>query len=166
MDKINAFLEEVKILYKENEDLKNKLEEITKENNNYLIEINSLKSLLEKKPSIKPSVSLWENSQNLINEKEKEIEYLKKQLKFYERKNSIENKIIPDTKEDIKEKNELIKKSNETKDNLDETKDNLEETNEVVKETNEVVEKSKKKKKKKKVIIEDNEDLERELGLL
>ena len=159
MDKINAFLEEVKILYKENEDLKNKLEEITKENNNYLIEINSLKSLLEKKPSIKPSVSLWENSQNLINEKEKEIEYLKKQLKFYERKNSIENKIIPDTKEDIKEKNELIKKSNETK-------DNLEETNEVVKETNEVVEKSKKKKKKKKVIIEDNEDLERELGLL
>ena len=69
MDKINILFDEIKAIYNENTSLNKKILELQKDNEKYTQEIILLKCELEKKPSIKPSVSLWENSQNLINEK-------------------------------------------------------------------------------------------------
>ncbi len=152
MEKLNNFFTEIQNIYDDNLKLKKELEII--KNNFTNNEINFHKILernkdlenlihdLEKKNSAKTSKMFWENTQQVIQEKDKEIDFLKKKLMFYERQ-------------------ELIKSKTNLNSNII---DNKIELNEEIKYDNKKVileDKPKKKKLKKKIEIID--DLERDL---
>ena len=180
MDRLNIYFNEIKLVYEENCKLKKNNDINIEENKNYQLEIEKLKNEIhllktksEKKEMITKTVSLWENTQLIINEKDKEIEYLKKQLEFYDRSNSIKNKknlikndIIINTEKYIPEILNITCEISTIKDDIIK--------NEVVeiKDENYINQKIqnkkniKKKKIKKEIMLEENEndiDLEKEL---
>lgn len=105
----NTYLKEQVELYESNlKNLKNINEEL--KNNNKELEI-KVKNLEEKNNS-KSSKLLWENTQNIIKEKDNEIDKLKKDILYYERQNLIR------TKQPINEKNITVDKNITVEENV------------------------------------------------
>ena len=92
MEKLNNFFTEIKNIYDDNCSLKKELELIKNNSSNNEINLNKIlernKELetiihnLEQKNSTKSSKMLWENTQQIIQDKDKEIDFLKKKLMF------------------------------------------------------------------------------------
>ena len=134
MEKLDNILNEIKLIYNENSKLINELYLKEDKLNNYKLNIDEITKInkdlelkvkdLEEKNNSKSSKLLWENTQKIIKEKDDEIEYLKKNILFYERQNLIKSNIknedikiedikIEDIKiEDIKNKKKKSKKMN------------------------------------------------------
>jgi hypothetical protein len=121
MEKLDNILNEIKLIYNENSKLINELYLQENKLNNYKLNIDEINKInkdlelkvkdLEEKNNSKSSKLLWENTQKIIKEKDDEIEYLKKNILFYERQNLIKSNISSDIKnENIK--NENIKNEN------------------------------------------------------
>jgi hypothetical protein len=156
---MEEIITEIKKIYDNNKDLKQKVEIYELEINELKINNEELKNKnfellikikeLEEKINFKSSKLLWENTQNVIKEKDNEIDKLKKDILYYERQNLIKSK------QNIKEENIIVEKKEE---NIIVEK----------KEENIKVEKKSKKSKKKINIINtqhDIDDLERDLLL-
>ncbi len=129
MEKLNNFFTEIQNIYDDNCNLKKELELIKNNSSNNEINFNNIlernKELeaiihnLEQKNSSKTSKMLWENTQQIIQDKDKEIDFLKKKLMFYERQeliksqsninNNINNNIKNDINNDKIEFNKEIK---------------------------------------------------------
>lgn len=101
MEKLNIFFSEIQNIYDDNCSLKKELELIKNNSSNNEINLNKilernkeLESIiynLEQKNSSKTSKMLWENTQQIIQDKDKEIDFLKKKLMFYERQELIKS---------------------------------------------------------------------------
>ena len=139
-------------IYESNlKELKNTTEELKNKNTSLEIKVKDL----EEKNNSKSSKLIWENTQNIIKEKDNEIDKLKKDILYYERKNLIKSKQETNKQENNKQE------TNKQETNKQET--NKQETN---KQENITVEKkSKKSKKTKNIIITQNDidDLEKDL---
>jgi hypothetical protein len=114
MEKLDIFFTEIQNIYEDNCRLKNELEIIKNNSSNNEINLNKIlernKELetliynLEQKNSSKTSKMLWENTQQIIQDKDTEIDFLKKKLMFYERQELIKSKTnINITDNNIKE---------------------------------------------------------------
>ena len=154
MDKLNIFFAEIQKIYDDNSKMSKELELFknnlsnNKTNYNMLLERNKeLENIiknLEKKNNLKSSKMIWENTQQIIQDKDKEIEFLKKKLMYLERQSLIKSQSNINNNEKIIIDNQ----------NLDINKNILENK----------TEKSKKKSKKILKIVDDNiDDLERDL---
>ena len=99
MEKLNNFFTDIQKIYDDNSSLKKELELIKNNSSNNEINLNKLlernKEMeiiinnLEQKNSSKMSKMLWENTQQIIQDKDKEIDFLKKKIMFYERQDLI-----------------------------------------------------------------------------
>jgi hypothetical protein len=154
MDKLNIFFAEIQKIYDDNSKMSKELELFknnlsnNKTNYNMLLERNKeLENIiknLEEKNNLKSSKMIWENTQQIIQDKDKEIEFLKKKLMYLERQSLIKSQSNINNNEKIIIDNQ----------NLDINKNILENK----------TEKSKKKSKKILKIVDDNiDDLERDL---
>jgi hypothetical protein len=88
-------------------DLKNELEQTDKLNNSQIVLIDELNNKITKLTSdnnAKSSKSIWENTQQLIKEKDDEIDFLKKNIEFLKRQQTINPKqdVKPDVKQEVK----------------------------------------------------------------
>jgi hypothetical protein len=102
----NKNFKEKIVIYESNlKDLKNINEELKNKNNELEIKV---KDLIEKNNS-KSSKLIWENTQNIIKEKDIEIDKLKKDILYYERQNLIKTK-QENKQESNKIENTTIKK--------------------------------------------------------
>ncbi len=158
MDNLNIFFAEIQKIYDDNSKMSKELElfknnlSSNKTNYNMLLERNKeLENIiknLEEKNNLKSSKMIWESTQQIIKEKDTEIDFLKKKLMYYERQNLIKSQSNND-------KIEIDKQDLDIKKNILENK--IEKT--------EKIEKTKKKSKKiLKIIDNDNiDDLERDL---
>ena len=155
MEKLNIFFTEIQNIYDDNCSLKKELELIKNNSSNNEINFNNIiernKELetiihnLEQKNSSKTSKMLWENTQQIIQDKDKEIDFLKKKLMFYERQ-------------------ELIKSQSNLNNNIN--NDKIELNKEIKSDHKKVIVEDKPKKKKSKKIIEKVDvidDLEKDL---
>ena len=126
MEKLDNILNEIKLIYNENFKLINESNLQENKLNNYKLNIDELNKInkdlelkvkdLQEKNNSKSSKLLWENTQKIIKEKDDEIEYLKKNILFYERQNLIKSNISCDIKnEDIKNEDIKIKKKSKKK---------------------------------------------------
>ena len=159
MEKLNIFFTEIQNIYDDNCSLKKELELIKNNSSNNEINFNNIiernKELetiihnLEQKNSSKTSKMLWENTQQIIQDKDKEIDFLKKKLMFYERQ-------------------ELIKSQSNLNNNINNNinNDKIELNKEIKSDHKKVIVEDKPKKKKSKKIIEKVDvidDLEKDL---
>ena len=154
MDKLNIFFAEIQKIYDDNYIMSRELELFKNNlsnnisNYNMLLERNKeLENIiknLEEKNNLKSSKMIWENTPQIIQDKDKEIDFLKKKLMYLERQSLIKSQSNND-KIEIDNQDLNIKK------NILENK----------------TEKSKKKSKKILKIIDNNDnnidDLERDL---
>ncbi len=141
---------------KEIDDLKNKIIELEKK----ITDLND-------KIKSKSSSSIWESMQLQLQEKDKVIEQLKKDINFYSRQNVINS--VPVTNSDKKiSQQEITTNNKQTINNQTEVNDLLDSknTNDIIEKKEKKVKKDKKEKKSKKKIeqeIEDIDDLEKDL---
>ena len=97
-EKVEKYELQLNELININEELKNKNYEL-------IIKVKEL----EEKNNSKSSKLIWENTQNIIKEKDNEIDKLKKDILYYERQNLIKSK--QNTKEqNTKEENIIVEK--------------------------------------------------------
>jgi hypothetical protein len=186
MDKLNIFFTEVQQIYNDNCELKKELELLKNNSSNNEINLtlliernkemeNIIKSL-EQKNSSKSSKMIWENTQQIIQDKDKEIDFLKKKLMYYERQNLIKSQssanVINDTISTISaistssptSPTSPISSTITTSINLI-NNDKIELDKEINVDNKKIIleEKPKKKKLKKIIKIIDNDDLEKDL---
>ena len=103
-------------IYESNlKELKNTTEELKNKNTSLEIKVKDL----EEKNNSKSSKLIWENTQNIIKEKDNEIDKLKKDILYYERQNLIKSKQETNKQETNKQENITVekksKKSKKTK---------------------------------------------------
>ena len=174
MNKINNIVSnEVSILFNEISNLENGLK-IEKENNKKLLdtvlELEKKNADLSEKIKNKSTSAIWESMQGQLQEKDKQMEQIKKELDFYKRQYNVKN---PET---ICVNNLVTgifgKNNKDTKDIVEVVKEVKEEVKVEVEEVEVEEDKPKKKKKsksKKMIKIDENnnldnmDDLEREL---
>lgn len=189
MDKLNIFFTEVQQIYNDNCELKKELELLKNNSSNNEINLtlliernkemeNIIKSLEQKNSSIS-SKMIWENTQQIIQDKDKEIDFLKKKLMYYERQNLIKSQssanVINDTISTISAISTIstssptsptspISSTITTSINLI-NNDKIELDKEINVDNKKIIleEKPKKKKLKKIIKIIDNDDLEKDL---
>ena len=136
-DENNNLKQKVDIYESKLKELQNITEEFKNKNTDLEIKVKEL----EEKNISKSSKLIWENTQNIIKEKDIEINKLKKDILYYERQNLIKSK-----EENMEENIEVNKKEN-------------------IEENITVEKKAKKSKKSKNVIVPQNDidDLEKDL---
>ena len=156
---MEEIITEIKNIYDENKNLKQKvdiyelnlkeLKNTTEELKNKNISLEIKVKDLEEKNNSKSSKLIWENTQNIIKEKDNEIDKLKKDILYFERQHLIKSKQETNKQESKQEPNKL--------------EPNKEEPNK--QETIIIEKKSKKSKKTKNIIITQNDidDLEKDL---
>jgi hypothetical protein len=131
MDNLNIFFAEIHKIYDDNCKMSKELElfknnlSSNKTNYNTLLERNKeLENIiknLEEKNNLKSSKMIWESTQQIIKEKDTEIDFLKKKLMYYERQNliksqsnndkiEIDNQVLDIKKNIIENKTEKAKK--------------------------------------------------------
>jgi len=144
-DENKNFKQKVDIYESELNELKNITEELKNKNYELVIKVKEL----EDKNNSKSSKLIWENTQNVIKEKDIEIDKLKKDILYYERQNLIKSKqSVNDKQENI-----TVEKKQENV-TMDEKEENV------------TIEKKPKKSKKKINIINTQnniDDLEKDL---
>jgi hypothetical protein len=153
-DENKNFKQKVDIYESELNELKNITEELKNKNYELVIKVKEL----EDKNNSKSSKLIWENTQNVIKEKDIEIDKLKKDILYYERQNLIKSKqSVNDKQENItvekKQENITVEKKQENV-TMDEKEENV------------TIEKKPKKSKKKINIINTQnniDDLEKDL---
>jgi hypothetical protein len=129
---MEEIISEIRKIYNENKDLKekvalyeselnelkNKNYELKNKNYEFVIKVKEL----EDKNNSKSSKLIWENTQNVIKEKDNEIDKLKKDILYYERQNLIKStqyvndkqeNITVDKKQDKKQENITVDKKQE-----------------------------------------------------
>ena len=84
------FKEKIEIYESNLKDLRNMNEELKYKNNELEIKVKDL----EEKNNSKSSKLIWENTKNILKEKDIEIDKLKKDILYYERQNLIKTKHI------------------------------------------------------------------------
>ena len=109
---MEEIISEIRKIYNENKDLKekvalyeselnelkNKNYELKNKNYEFVIKVKEL----EDKNNSKSSKLIWENTQNVIKEKDNEIDKLKKDILYYERQNLIKStQYVNDKQENI-----------------------------------------------------------------
>ena len=152
---MEEIISEIRKIYDENKNLKQKvniyetdLNELKNKNYELVIKVKEL----EDKNNSKSSKLIWENTQNVIKEKDNEIDKLKKDILYYERQNLIKSKQENITV-DKKQENIIVDKKQENV-TMDEKEENV------------TIEKKPKKSKKKINIINTQnniDDLEKDL---
>ena len=147
---MEEIITEIRNIYDENKNLKLKvdtyeselkeLQNTTEELKNKNAELEIKVKDLEEKNNSKSSKLIWENTQNIIKEKDIEIDKLKKDILYYERQNLIKSK-------EVKQENIEVKKEVDRQENIT------------------VEKKPKKSKKTKNIIVSQNDidDLEKDL---
>ncbi len=95
-------IDKIRKIYEENKNFKEKLEKYefnlqelkykNEELKNKNIELDLKVKDLEEKNNYKSSKLIWENTQNIIKEKDYEIDKLKKDILYHERQNLIKSK--------------------------------------------------------------------------
>jgi hypothetical protein len=174
MDKLNIFFTEVQQIYNDNCELKKELELLKNNSSNNEINLNLLiernkemeniiKSL-EQKNSSKSSKMIWENTQQIIQDKDKEIDFLKKKLMYYERQNLIKSQSSANSVNSTTSTTSTTSPSITTNINLI-NNNKIELDKEINSDNKKIIleEKPKKKKLKKIIKIVDNDDLEKDL---
>ena len=164
---MEEIITEIRNIYDENKNLKLKvdtyeselkeLQNTTEELKNKNAELEIKVKDLEEKNNSKSSKLIWENTQNIIKEKDIEIDKLKKDILYFERQVLIKSKEV-NKQENIEENKEEYKQEN--------IEENKQEILEINKKVNITVEKKIKKSKKSKNIIatqNDIDDLEKDL---
>ena len=174
MDKLNIFFTEVQQIYNDNCELKKELELLKNNSSNNQINLtlliernkemeNIIKSL-EQKNSSKSSKMIWENTQQIIQDKDKEIDFLKKKLMYYERQNLIKSQSSTNAINDtISTISPTITTSTTSINLINNNKIELDKEINVDNKKIILEEKPKKKKLKKIIKIIDNDDLEKDL---
>jgi len=148
---MEGIITEITKIFDDNKNLKQKVDIYESKLNELLIITEELKNKntdleikikdLEEKNNSKSSKLIWENTQNIIKEKDNEIDKLKKDILYYERQ------VLIKSKEIIKEENVEVKKEVNRQENIITEK------------------KAKKSKKTKNIIVAQNDidDLEKDL---